>query len=270
MLDNTLEEELADKIRQQSLELKEGDIQNTNINYALEKSHVDYLQLLDIKIQHQLQNTLVFVKEIGEANLPESINKDVQIVDKLLTNIISSIKKAVMDEDHIRQELLEIDYEENKSAQINVRRMIIYLVQAIPLVYKAKYITINKKIDNDIPNHIYGNNEALKKILLNLITNAVKYSDGGNVDISVEKFSDASEKLLLKFLITDTGIGMKKEVVDFLEDENTSNIGKYPGLAVVKHLVSKNSMSLLVKTNLGVGTKIEFQMPYKTEKQVTA
>lgn len=270
LLDNTLEEELADKIRQQSLALKEGSLRENAYKETLNVDHSTYLNLLNSKIKNQLQNTLVFVRDLEEANLPEHLKKEVNIITKILTNIISSIKKVTLDNEQVRQEMLEIDLDDEDHQPLNIRRMVNYLVQAIPLVYKAKYITINRKIDKNVPNSIYGNKKALHKILSNLITNAVKYSDGGNVNISIENVTAAPDKLVLKIVVADTGVGMPREVVDFLQNEKTEQAGLYPGLAVVKHLTTKYGNNIGVKSTLGVGTEIEFHMQFKSENMASA
>lgn len=272
LLDNTLEEELAEMIRQQSLALKEGSMAVDRTPDGSLPDPSAYLELLDSKIKAQLQNTLVFVRDLESAKLPENLKKEVQIIEKILNNISMAINKITMNNEDVRQTILELDLDDDDYKPLNLRRIINYLVQAVPLVYKAKYITINKDIDKHIPSVIYGNSKALKKILSNLITNAVKYSDGGKVDIRIEVVDDdsAPEKIGLRFMIADTGIGMPKEAIEFLESEQTEGVEKYPGLAVVKHLLARHGNRLSVKSTLSVGTDIEFYMQFRTENAAIA
>jgi signal transduction histidine kinase len=263
LLDSTLDEELAELIREQSIKLKLDVTQN---------EPAEHIKILDKKIQHQLENTLTFVQELGQEKIPESLGRNIKIIEKLLVNINTSIKKATMDSEQVKQELLEIDFEQNESSQINIRRTLNYIMDAIPLIYKAKYIAINKDIDNDIPDKVYGNKDALIKILLNLLTNAIKFSDGGAVNITVKTVSDTNENLILKFSVTDNGIGMQKEVIDFLKNEvdDDESIVMYHGLTVVKYLISKYAVNLSINTTSGAGTTIAFQMPFNTAKKAAA
>lgn len=270
LLDNTLEEELAEKIRQQSLALKDGKVRvGTGIEY-IEPDYSRYLELLNNNIRNQLRNTLVLVRDLEEANLPENHKKDVRIIDKIISNIISSIKKSIPDEEHVRQEILEIEMDDESRQPMNIRRIVNYLVQGIPIVYKAKYITVNRNIGKDVPATVYGNKRILSKILSNLIINAVKYSDGGNVEIIIRTTSQTPDNIELSFTVADTGVGMPRDAVDFMKREDSEHVELYPGLAVVKHLVGKYGSNLAVKTTLSVGTEISFQMPFVTERLVTA
>ncbi len=271
LLDNTLEEELADKIRQQSLALREGTIGRPARSELLNVDQQTYLALLNSKIRDQLQNVLVFIKDLEEANLPENLKKEVQIISRILSNMVGIIGKTTTNNDQVRQQMEIFDYESNDTRPINVRRLVNYLVQALPLVYKAKFITINRDIDSTIPNTVYGSKEALERILSCLLNNAVKYSDGGNVNILVRLVATNHEQVDLQFTVVDTGVGMTREVVNFLATGNDEeNLDRYPGLAVVKHLIGKHGHQLSVKSTPGAGTEISFVMHFKAERLVSA
>jgi len=265
LLDNTLEEELADRIRQQSLALKEGGLRKHANVEAIKLELAESQHLLQTRIMSQLQNMLVFVKDMKNMKLAETPGKQVKIIEKILLSIISSIKKSGVDTEHVRQEILAIDFNSHEFEPVNVRRTINYVVDAIPLVHKAKYITINRHIAAGVPTTVYGNKKALNKILSNLINNAVKFSDGGNVNISIDPVETRAGQIELRFVVADTGVGMPAEVLDFLQTDQIELAGQYPGLAVVKHLANKHGSNLVVTTTLGVGTEIGFQMPFRTE-----
>jgi len=270
LLDNTLEEELADRIRQQSLALKEGTLRKNPNLETIRQELTESQQMLQTKIMSQLQNVLVLVRDLKNSKLAETSKKQIKIIDTILTSIVSSITKSAVNEENVRQELLAIDFDSNEYEPVNIRRTINYLVDAIPLVHKAKYITINRNIDTEIPNIVYGNKKALNKILSNLINNAVKHSDGGTVNITIEPLESRPGQLELRFAVVDTGVGMPAEAISFLQKDQIENAGLYPGLAVIKHLVNKHGSNLLVKSTLGVGTEIEFLIKFRTDMLATA
>jgi len=271
LLDNTLEEELADRIRQQSLALKEGAIRLPAEAGSLQIDHSSYLTLLNTKFREQLQNVLVFIRELEDAALPDKQRKEVHIISKILKNMIAIITKATTDNNHVKQVIDIFDTETSDTRPINIRRMVNYLAQALPMVYKAKFITINRNIDNNIPATVYGNKEALERILSCLINNAVKYSDGGTVNLNIEVVSGFGDTVELRFSVADTGRGMTRDIVNFLAEENRDeNLERFPGLAVVKHLVARHGNKLTVKSTPGAGTEIAFHMQFRAERMVSA
>lgn len=271
LLDNTLEEELADKIRQQSLALKEGTIQRPSDDELLYIDQKIYLAMLNTKIRDQLKNVLVFVHDLENAPLAENLKKEVAIVSRILNNMIGIISKATATHEQVRQQIETIDFESQGLKPVNIRRLINYQVQALPLVYKAKFITINRHIDNNVPSTVYGDKESLERILSCLLNNAVKYSDGGNVDVSVRKVAEVNNHVDMEISVADTGIGMTRDTVGFLTSEkNDEQLERFPGLAVVKHLVHKHGSKLSVVSTPGVGTKITFRMQFAVEHLIAA
>jgi len=271
LLDNTLAEELADRIRQQSLALKDGAIRIPTGASSLQIDHTSYLTLLNTKFREQLQNVLVFIRDLENAALSENLKKEVHVISKILNNMMVIITKTTADNNHVKQVIDIFDTETSDTRPINIRRMVNYLVQALPMVYKAKFITINRNIDNNVPATVYGNKEALERILSCLINNAVKYSDGGTVNLNIQTVSGSGDLVELRFSVADTGRGMTRDIVNFLaEERQDENLERFPGLAVVKHLVGRHGNNMSVKSTPGAGTEIAFHMQFKAEHMLSA
>jgi signal transduction histidine kinase len=268
LLNNILDEEIAEKIRKQSLDLKRSTEPQNNVINSADNSINSYLQMLDNKIKSQLQNSLYFVNELEQANLSESLIKNVKIINKLLSSIVKTIDRVSMNEESIKQKLTEINFSHGDYTEINIRRMINYITHEIPLGQKVKSIRVDKHVDKMTPTKIYGPKDALNEILSNLITNAVKYNNGGNVNVSVENLNNNEGHLLLQFTVTDSGAGMDGETIEYLKNDTIDKSERYPGLTVVKHLISKYANNLIVNSNPDIGTNIMFQMAFDTNNMV--
>lgn len=130
-----------------------------------------------------------------------------------------------------------------------------------------KPIDFKTVIASDIPPVLKGDTGKLKQIILNLLTNAVKYTDKGFIKYRVECINDfKNNKTKLIITITDTGRGIKKEDIDRLfkkferleEDRNTSIEGTGLGLAITESLAELMGGKITVISDYGKGSTFKF------------
>jgi CheY-like chemotaxis protein/HPt (histidine-containing phosphotransfer) domain-containing protein/anti-sigma regulatory factor (Ser/Thr protein kinase) len=191
-------------------------------------------------------------------NLPDDITEGVNkiyISGHGLLGIINDILDLSKIESG-KLEIAEVDYDLpsliNDSAQLNVVRI------------KEKPITFLLNIDENIPCKLKGDDLRLKQILNNLLSNAFKYTDEGEVKLTVtfETTTDP-DTITLIFHVEDTGQGMKKEDCEklfseysrFNSDANRSNEGTGLGLSITKKLAELMDGSISVQSEYGKGSK---------------
>ena len=130
-----------------------------------------------------------------------------------------------------------------------------------------KPIDFKTVIASDIPPVLKGATGKLKQIILNLLTNAVKYTDKGFIKYRVECINDyKNNQTKLIITVTDTGRGIKKEDIDRLfkkferleEDRNTSIEGTGLGLAITKSLAELMGGKITVISDYGKGSTFKF------------
>ena len=134
------------------------------------------------------------------------------------------------------------------------------------LIYTDKARKENKTIHYTEPEFlcvVYGDKNRLRQVFINVIDNAIKYSDpGGSVDISVEKGTDT-----LTITVVDTGIGIAavdipKVKAKFYKADNTRR-GSGIGLAVADEIISMHGGTLDIDSVLGKGTTVTITLPLK-------
>lgn len=134
------------------------------------------------------------------------------------------------------------------------------------LIYTDKARKENKTIHYTEPEFlcvVYGDKNRLRQVFINVIDNAIKYSDpGGSVDISVEKGTDT-----LMITVADTGIGiaasdLPKVKAKFYKADNTRR-GSGIGLAVADEIISMHGGTLDIDSVLGKGTTVTITLPLK-------
>ncbi|MBF0398901.1 MAG: hypothetical protein HQK78_19140, partial [Desulfobacterales bacterium] len=120
-----------------------------------------------------------------------------------------------------------------------------------------------------------GDSEHLKQILLKLVSNAVKFTEKGDILISVELVEKLSKSAKLKFLVKDTGIGIAKEhlpkIFDLFSQADGSSIRKYGGtgigLTISKKLVEIMGGKIGVESELGKGSSFYFTIEFGLQPQ---
>lgn len=137
---------------------------------------------------------------------------------------------------------------------------------------------INLKINREFSNcDFMGDSTKLNQVLINIAGNAVKFTDNkGNVNISVKEVSKDKNKSLLKFSISDTGIGISKENIKkiFKPFEQSDDVLKYTkegtglGLAISDNLVKIMGGKLEVISVVGKGSEFFFTIPLTQNKQL--
>ncbi len=218
----------------------------------------DFLSSMSHEIRTPL-NAIVGFSEciINADNLEEAKENasDVVSASKTLLEIVNGILDISKIEAG-KLELVETDYSTKK-----IFNDVVKLIQARigdkPLEFKVS-------VAEDLPLVLYGDQMNVKKILINLLTNAVKYTDQGfiSLDVKCVKNNDICRLIIS---VKDTGRGIKQDNIDKLfnkfqrvdEDKNTTIEGTGLGLAITKQLVEMMNGKIVVNSTYGEGSEFK-------------
>ena len=133
---------------------------------------------------------------------------------------------------------------------------------------ESKGLELNVLVDNELPEDLSGDDTRIRQVILNLLTNAVKYTNEGSVTLSfsLDREMSVEGKAAITVHVTDTGIGIKKEDMDILfspfdrleEDRNRNVEGTGLGMSIVKSLLSMMDSDLSVVSKYGKGSDFYF------------
>jgi PAS domain S-box-containing protein len=140
-------------------------------------------------------------------------------------------------------------------------------------VYKAaeKNININISIDDNVPLYVKGDSLRLQQILMNLISNAIKFTEEGKVGIRVTTLETSVDKIHLLFSISDSGIGIPQESLSSIFESFTQADpgiskkygGTGLGLAIAKKLIELQKGTIRVKSKLNHGSEFIFDLEFE-------
>jgi signal transduction histidine kinase/CheY-like chemotaxis protein len=125
--------------------------------------------------------------------------------------------------------------------------------------------------DQKIPEVLLGDPVRLRQIILNLMSNAVKFTSGGKINASVRLLKEDKEAVTLEFAIADTGIGIPSaQIATIFENFQQASTGTSKmyggtglGLAIAKQLVESQGGSIAVKSKIGEGSTFSFIMSFQ-------
>ena len=179
-----------------------------------------------------------------------------------LLGIISDI----LDFSKIETGRMELDLEE-----YSLTSVITDLYNLVQFRTEAKGLELSFHTDPALPSRLIGDEIRIKQIIINLLTNAVKYTEKGRVDFDISLHEKLSDSVSLRISVKDTGIGIRPEDMDRLFEsferldlKKTRSIeGSGLGLAITRQLLSLMESSLDVKSQYEKGSEFSFILTQK-------
>ena len=136
---------------------------------------------------------------------------------------------------------------------------------------QEKNLRLIQVYDDKIPTNIIGDPVRLHQIILNLVSNAVKFTTKGKITVSVDLLHEDAENVIIQFAVTDTGIGIAEEKIEKIFENfqqassGTSRLygGTGLGLAIVKQLIEPQGGNIIVKSKVNEGSTFSFTLPFQ-------
>lgn len=139
---------------------------------------------------------------------------------------------------------------------------------------KEKQLGVYINIKSNVPDEISGDPGRLRQVLNNLVSNAVKFTEKGEVNINVDAVAETDTHATLRFEVIDTGIGLKQEDMErlfkpFMQADSTTTRrygGTGLGLAITKELVNLMGGTIQVESTPGNGTTFQIECTFQKEQ----
>ncbi len=135
---------------------------------------------------------------------------------------------------------------------------------------REKQVSLTTFLSPDIPKWVRGDSQRLKQVLLNLISNAIKFTEQGRILVQAEVESETEDAAVITFSVTDTGIGISSDGLKVLftpftqvDGSSTRKVGGTGlGLTISKRLVELMGGSIRVESEAGKGSTFSFTIPF--------
>ncbi|MBL6447299.1 response regulator [Fulvivirga sp. 29W222] len=157
----------------------------------------------------------------------------------------------------------------------SVEQQLIDVVDTFQNQIKKKNLQFHYNIEDDVSEILVGDPVRFRQILINLISNAIKFTPAGQVTVNISQQALEHEKVKLKLIVSDTGIGIPKSKLNSIfknfAQADSGTTRKYGGtglgLSIVKKITSLHNGTISVESEENTGTSFTVELIYKTGKK---
>lgn len=239
-------------------------------NNAIEasKAKSTFLANMSHEIRTPLNGVIGMIEVLGDTSLTTT-QKDYINTIETSSHLLLTLINDILDFSKIESGMLLI----NPHATA-VRESVYDVAAVVQSKVKEKQISLKVEIDKSVPQRVLIDDHRLRQILMNLMSNAVKFTNKGSVSIGVHKIRTANNKKTLRFSVKDTGIGIdesrQNKIFDSFAQEDDSVSKQFGGtglgLAISSQLVELMGGQIQIESKKGSGSLFFFDLPLEEEK----
>lgn len=232
------------------------------------KAKSEFLANMSHEIRTPLNGIIGFTDLVLKSNLTDIQSQYIQIVNQS-ANTLLTIINDILDFSKIEAGKLELDIDKTDIYELASQAADIISYQA-----QSKNIEMLLNVDLVLPRFIYTDNIRLKQIILNLLGNAVKFTEKGEIELNIRPVKKISnDQYVVRFEVIDTGIGIHpdklEKIFEAFSQEDSSTTKKYGGtglgLSISNKLLQLMGSRLYLESTLGKGSKFYFDVTLKFE-----
>ncbi|UUC44922.1 ATP-binding protein [Flavobacterium cerinum] len=242
---------------------------------------------LELAAQKKIAERAVLAKDSFLANMSHEIRTPLNAIigftdllaqtqlDKIQHDYINSVQIAGENLLLIINDILDLSKIE--SGNLTIENELFSLRKTLKHVYSLLKVKVPKDIefdlylDADLPEYVIGDQGRLNQVLVNLVGNALKFTEDGDVTVAVKLIEETEDHYELKFSVKDTGIGIPENKLKTIferftqaEESTTRRFGGTGlGLSIVKQLIELQEGQIQVKSKVGRGSEFFFTLTYK-------
>ncbi|MCD6375823.1 MAG: response regulator [Caldisericaceae bacterium] len=235
---------------------------------ASNKAKSEFIANMSHEIRTPLNAIIGLSDLMDQDNLTDTQKEFLQTVRFSARELLKIINQ-ILDFSKIESGKLELEF-----IPFDLKRLVQNISNAFTIMAQQKGLDFKVHWDEKNPQYVVGDPTRLGQVLINLLGNAIKFTEKGEVSLNVKKQNETDDDVDLIFVVQDTGIGIPKDKMDKIygsfEQVDSSLTRKYGGtglgLTITSRLIEMMGSKIQVESQQNEGTKFQFELTFPKVK----